>query len=194
MKKILMLITLVLALPTFAQNLTKLSLGVLSPHGIAGISYEKEFTLDESLSYAPFVGVGAGLAGFMKTIGGRGFYNRNIDTKKWYNRCLFIFEDCKESFSLSAYLHHVDSGLTEVTKDGQELEFSSSSGWLSSISLGFKNIVKNHWVYELEISQRILVSGLDIDQTEGSKDSSSRQDLEGLRTALGASFSVGYQW
>lgn len=195
--KTISLIILIFCLSStlWASNLAKMSVGAFSPYGVLGASYEKQIEFDENYMYAPWVGVGVGLLGNMTSVGMRGYKKLETDTSKWYGKCLFVFENCKEFVAVSMNLHYVNSSSVEVTKsDNSKLEFDVSSGWITSISISLPNIVNDKWFYELEISQRIGFSDIGIEQTSGIQDSSQRETFEDSRMATGLAFSLGYLW
>jgi hypothetical protein len=188
---------MVITFSTFshASQIGKLSLGLLSPQGFVGGNYEKNITINEEYSYSPTLGVGLDATGFLKTAGIRGFRKYSVDESKWFNRCgLFIFKDCERFYTASTYMHHTDGGTTTVDKTSQDLEFTTSSGWLSSLSLGTRSLINQKWVLDFEISQRVLLAGMEVDQKKGPTNSSERQSIEDFRTALGFSFGIGFVW
>jgi hypothetical protein len=193
--KLLAIILLALgSLSIHAKQSAKLSLGILSPQGLVGINYEKILTLNDEYTYAPTVGLGIDPTGLLKT-GGMRFYKKNtLDTEKWFNRCLFVFKECEHFYSLSGYVHQVDGGTTTVDKSGNDLEYKTSAGWMSSLAIGTRSIIHEKWIFDFELSQRFLVSGMSTKQVEGANNSSDRQSIEDLSTSLGFSFGFGYLW
>jgi hypothetical protein len=172
------------------DNLIKMSLGILSPNGIIGSSYEREMFQQEDLSFSPMVGVGIDAVGTLKTVGSRVFKYYEV-SDHWFNRCLLIFSDCQRAVSLSGYLHHSDGSSTSIKKSSEDLEYRNKAVWLSSLSVGSRSVIKNVWVVDFEISKRFLVSGGEVLQKKGASNFSERVHLENLRTAYGFGFSVG---
>jgi hypothetical protein len=169
----------------------KLSLGLLSPQGLIGANYEKSLPIKEEYSYSPSLGLALDPVGFLKTAGVRGFKSFSVDDSKWYNRCFFHFKDCERFWSFSVYAHHTDGGTTTIEKSNSDLKYSTGSGWMSSLAAGTRVIVNKRWLFDVEISKRFLVSGMEVNQKEGSTNDSERESLEDRRTSYGFSFGVG---
>lgn len=169
----------------------KLSLGLLSPQGLMGINYEYIIPVTRAFSFAPTLGFATDPVGPLKTVGLRGFKNFSLDHSKWYNRCFFLFKNCHRFWTFSGYAHHTEGGDVTVKKSNTDLEYSTSEGWMSSLSLGTRLVINKLWLFDIEVSKRLLLSGMEVVQKEGPVDSSERQDIEDFRNALGISFGFG---
>jgi hypothetical protein len=174
-----------------ANQIGKLSLGLLSPQGLVGANYEKSLSINETYLYSPSLGLAIDPVGFLKTAGIRGFKKYTVDETKWYNRCFFYYTNCERFWSFSSYVHHTDGGKTTIEKSNADLKYTTSAGWMSSVAAGSRVIINEKWLFDVEISKRFLVSGMEVKQNEGSANTSERQKLESRRTSYGFSFGVG---
>lgn len=188
---IVLLLILSTSLSANTNQTAKLSLGLLSPQGLIGANYEKNFPVNEVLSYSPTLGLAIDPVGFLKTAGVRGFKNFSVDESRWYNRCFFYFKDCERFWSVSIYAHHTDGGTTTIEKSNSDLKYSTASGWMSSLAAGTRVVINKRWLFDFELSKRFLVSGMEVNQNEGPINDSERQHLEDRRTSYGFSFGVG---
>jgi outer membrane protein W len=132
-------------------------IGVFGSRGLLGVSVDHFLSPNHAISYS----AGIDFVGMISSVGYK-YFDKKIDTSTtntFLDRCYFLV-DCDVHPYVGASLQYGAATSRKFNKDGFEKEYITNPEIYALAVFGFRNIFKNKFTLDLEISYRnILTEG-----------------------------------
>lgn len=156
--------------------------------GVLGMSWDKFYTQHHALSVA----LGVDFIGASSSVGYKYFSDRVNNQAGAWGQCLFLF-DCDQHLYGGMALQHAGGTTVTVMESGATREYTTDPKWLAIASVGSRDVFKNNFTLDFEVSYRSIITGGGYQQTMGSTGDDVDFIEMGYRS-VGFGVALGYQF